>query len=348
MRPRDFQEILNRYSSGKCTPAEEKLIHDWYNNIGKDLSEESELDALGVLDYNKNTAEANIWSKIRPHQKPAGRSTSFTLLKIAATILLLAMVGSGAYYFFIKTGSAQHVIAIKAEENIDNTLFETFVNSEDQSQQIKLEDGSEVTLKPGSEISFARDFSNNREVHLTGEAFFNVKRNPLRPFLVYTNEVVTRVLGTSFNIKAYKNDKQITVAVKTGKVSVYTKENADPTTQDTPQSAVILTPNQQVVYNRNSEKVSKQVVEKPEIILPEPTLFKMVYDGAPVTKIFEVLEENYGIDIEYDEALLSGCVLTTNMSDEGLYERIEVICKAINADYTISDAVIIIKSRGCL
>jgi len=93
--------------------------------------------------------------------------------------------------------------------------------------------------------------------------------------------------------------------------------------------------------------VVKQLVEDPQIILPQSKLFKMSFDEVPVTKIFKVLEENYGVDIVYDEEALKRCTLTTAMSDEGLYQRIEVICKAIKAEYTVDEAVIYIKSRGC-
>jgi transmembrane sensor len=66
-----------------------------------------------------------------------------------------------------------------------------------------------------------------------------------------------------------------------------------------------------------------------------------------VVKIFEVLEENYGVDFVFDEKLLFECALTTSFTDEGLYERIEVICRAIGAQYEIENAAIVIKSNGC-
>ena len=73
----------------------------------------------------------------------------------------------------------------------------------------------------------------------------------------------------------------------------------------------------------------------------------MKYDEAPVIKIFQVLEENYGIDIVYDENVLSGCSLTTLMNNEGLFERIKIICEAIGAEYEVNGTDIIIKSTGC-
>ena len=87
--------------------------------------------------------------------------------------------------------------------------------------------------------------------------------------------------------------------------------------------------------------------EKPEIILPNSNLFRMQFENEEVAEIFEVLKENYGVEILYDKAMLNNCRLTTSMSDEGLYERIQVICKAIGASYSVKDAVISIESNGC-
>jgi transmembrane sensor len=101
------------------------------------------------------------------------------------------------------------------------------------------------------------------------------------------------------------------------------------------------------VYNTIDENFSRKIVDDPQIILEKPTLFAMNYDATPVAEIFKVIEENYGIDIVYNEQVLSGCSLTTSMAEEGLYERIEIICQAIGAKYEMKDAKILITSDGC-
>ena len=83
-----------------------------------------------------------------------------------------------------------------------------------------LHDGSTVILEPGGEVRYNEKFLNTREVYLSGDAFFEVTKDASRPFLVYANEITTKVLGTSFRIKAKQGEKEIVVAVKTGKVSV--------------------------------------------------------------------------------------------------------------------------------
>jgi transmembrane sensor len=342
MKPHEFKALLDKFSRGECNSEEIQLVNEWFDNIGEEQQS-------SISDSESSTLEEALWSKINPSPVAVSRSISFYALRVAAAILLLAIVGLGIYKASFKISTPHQNAAVQSQEiNNDNAAaFARVVNHKRKPQQVILEDGTRVTLQPESEVRFAKNFiTDKREIFLTGEAFFNVKRDETRPFLVYTKEVVTKVLGTSFSIKAYPNEKEITVAVKTGKVSVYANSlkpaAAKPTTKE-----VILTPNQQVVYNRIDERVSKQLVKHPEVILSKSTLFTMHYDGSPVTKIFQVLEENYGVEINYDEELLKNCVLTTTMSDEGLYERIEVICKAIGAHYTVEDAVIFVKSNGC-
>jgi len=338
MLPNQFQELLEKFSRGSCTPEEEQFVIDWYDNIPQP-------EKTDIPEKEKIRFEEKLWSAINPN--PAQKRSWIPFITRAAiiTIPLLAFAG----FFFQREFISTFVAAVPGE-SLTHKLENRFFNEGKTARAILLADGSEVALQPESEIVITSDFnsSQTREVRLKGEAFFKVKRDPGKPFMVYANEVVTRVLGTSFNIRAYENDREITVAVKTGKVSVYANSgNTSGKNNILPPQEVILTPNQQMVYHRVREEVIKKLVEKPEIILPNSNLFRMQFENAEVAEIFEVLEENYGVEILYNKALLNNCKLTTSMSDEGLYERIEVICKAIGASYSVEDAVITIKSNGC-
>lgn len=340
MLPKQFQDLLEKFSRGACSQEEEQLIIDWYNRIGQS-------DKNALAEDEKEQVEETLWAAIRPAQ--VKKRTWFPLLTRAAAITIPLIIG--ALYYFNRQPISDH--ATPRREALSSQDADTqFRNDGKTRQKIMLSDGSEVILQPSSEIALSKDFGKSaRELRLKGEAFFQVRRDEHRPFVVYSNEVVTRVLGTSFRVRAYENDREITVAVRSGRVSVYASKGRNKTSDvnsGAGYSEVILTPNQQMVYHREKEQVSKQLVEKPEVILPNSNLFHMQFENASVGEIFDVLEENYGVEIRYDKNLLDNCRLTTSMSDEGLYERIEVICKAIGASYVIdNDAVITIKSNGC-
>jgi len=339
MEPEEFKSLLDKYVRGECTPAEEKLINDWYENIYSEHDSVPQMSEMSA-DY-KHVIEDRIWSKVSPHP-PAEKNAYWRYaIGIAATLILVATIGS---YVSRHDGIQQALQAQQIPQGISSNegFEEHIVNNTSKPSKVELADGSTVTLQPKSQISFAKAFDGPlREVRLSGEAFFNVSRDEKRPFRVYSERVVTQVLGTSFTVKAYEGDKQVTVAVSSGKVQV------SATTKATEQT-VILAPNQQAVYDKKKDLVVREVVENPAIILPKSNLFRMSFDEASVATIFDVLQENYGIPIVYDKDVLSKCTLTTAMSDEGLFERIEVICKALKATYRVNDGVILIDSpRGC-
>lgn len=331
MSPVEFKKLLDRYFNGECNADEAAFIEKWYDNIQtKKPVTQSETDAI----------EQRIWTEIKPSTGILYRP----YLKVAATVTLLLMIG-GALALTVFKQQESSPLAQVTVKKYDNQLIET-KNNGTSAHLITLSDGSIVTLEPQSSIRYPEVFgADNRLVELSGEAFFNVQKDPSKPFMVYADEIVTKVLGTSFRITAFDNREEIVVAVKTGKVSVYQKEKASNSSN---LKNVILTPNQQLVYKRSQEMLEKQVVPTPSIVsVDSSSYFQMEFDGMPVTEIFEALERNYGIDIQFDERVLNACVLTTKMTEEGFYERIEVICKAINAEYTNADGAVIISSKGC-
>jgi len=336
MTSHEFEELLDRYSRGECTPEEEAFVTNWYNAIDndsrKDLPEEFEV-----------VIQARALARLKGRIKNSDAPRFTTFFKIAAAVALLIVAGISA--FFAWRGYGPEQIAGKTLPTV-SAAWIVQGSACLTPCPVTLPDGSRIVLQPGSELRYPEHFTaDRREVYLTGEAFFDVRRDTLRPFLVYSNEVTTRVLGTSFTITAYSGAKEITVAVKTGRVSVY--KQPDAARRESIAEEVILAPNQQAVYNRDQHHVSKALVSVPHIVLEKPTLFAMEYDGMPVVKILQVLEENYGIDIVFDEKALEGCALTTSMADEGLYERIKIICEAIGARYMIQGTTIVIESDGC-
>jgi ferric-dicitrate binding protein FerR (iron transport regulator) len=342
MKSEEFKSLLEKYVRGECTLQEEQLINEWYENI--ETSEEDTAPLLSELSNEyRQAVEDRIWAKVNPQPH---RSRWRYVLRIAAALVLISTSAVLIIRFGYDREPANELVQTSPSITPAEDQQEHITNNGSKPFSLQLPDGSQVELQPRSEIVFDKNFDKElREVKLSGEAQFNVRRDEKRPFRVYSEEVVTQVLGTSFIVKAYQNDKEVTVAVKSGKVSVYATHDVKASKKD--ESPIILAPNQRAVYNRNDNKVIREVVQHPEIILPKSDLFKMSFEETPVAAIFDVLKENYGIDIVYNKETLTRCTITTAMSDEGLFERIEVICKAINATYRVHDGVILIESPGC-
>ena len=261
----------------------------------------------------------------------------------AAAVLLLTGGLSWLYY-------TSHNTVIPSGTEMEISLESEMVvktNATDVEMTVLLSDNSVATLAKGSSVRYPRQFAaRERRVYLTGEAFFDVAKNPGQPFLVYTNETVTKVLGTSFRIKAFEGDNTEMVAVKTGRVSVYAKKEYE-TSQGTKPAGVILNPNQQVVFNRKDNKLEKAVTANPVLLAESVVQKEQVFDDKPVAEAFDALAKAYGISIVYNAETLSNCMISAQFNEENLKQRLNAICQAIGACYDMENGRVVISSKGC-
>ena len=332
-----FRGIVKKYLQGGATAEEEKVIDSWYASMGKDFhSSTGEEDEL----------EEHYWSAISSkisRERKSGRQrkiVAWSSMGIAASLFLALC----SYVYLVHYQSAlKDPVAVDDRQSIE---LEHIINSGAESKLITLPDESKITLQPQSELSFSAAFDETeRGVFLEGAAFFEVTRNEARPFFVYTKNLTTKVLGTSFTVKAFQQEKNVIVEVKTGKVSVYTNVEAQQETDDT--AEIILTPNQKIVYDKEENKLSRMIVDKPLAILPTEELKRMRFEAAPVKEIFEAMEKIYGVEIVFDDSKFSLCTLTTSISDGDIYNRLDIICAAIGGSYELQDNYILIHGSGC-
>jgi transmembrane sensor len=235
----------------------------------------------------------------------------------------------------------------KPESTLSSQIGE-MVAQENHSENpitLQLPDSSRVILSPKSKLVYPKFFANAiREINLTGEAFFDVVRQPDRPFVVHTGQVNVRVLGTSFLVKAYRNDPAINVQVKSGKVSVSKARAGE---MSSPEANVLITPNQQVTYSVDNQVFRKALVEVPVLVDKTKKEGDFVYDEVPVTTVFQQLKAAYGIDVVYEADKLANCTLTARLSNESMYQKFNMICQAIGATHETVGTQIIIHAQGC-
>lgn len=223
-------------------------------------------------------------------------------------------------------------------------------NETGRRDTVDLSDGTRVILEDRSRLSYKHSYPGDsaREVFLEGEAYFAVAKNPSQPFFVHANEVVTRVLGTSFRVKAYAADRNILVSVTEGKVSVYSTLAADQKTaarQDI--NGVVLTSNQQVLYTRNDNAFSRSLVEAPAPVHALPRADVFSYQNANMSEVFGTLQDAYEVEILFPKETMENCYLSVTLKDEPLFEKLSIICKTIGATYELIDGKIVIDSKGC-
>jgi transmembrane sensor len=345
----EFYQLLQRYLDGRCTPAEQARVAQWYEQLHEQAATTPPLPS-----QHQQAVEAAIWQRLRldpvtpPKTKPTPRLRRLTRnlwqqpqLRWAASIGLLALGLGGLLPYALRWQAAPAPTATSTDHG-----WTRHRNTTQQVQQLQLPDDSHVALQPGSSLRYTTALAGpRREVYLEGEAFFQVHKNPQRPFLVFTNQVVTTVLGTSFDVKAYPGQAQALVAVREGKVAVQPRETAqlDVTPAHPAKMGVLLLPNQQVVYSVASRRLKKELVDKPAVLVPQAFEF----EERPVAEVFAALEKAYGVPIHYDQQKLAGCTVTITFYDEPLFEKLGLLCKSLGAYYTLADTQITIHSTGC-
>lgn len=330
---KEFQEILDRFLKGETTPQETALVEKWYASIDKHNNfpsadkEEDELFDREDLD--------KIKKRIRPIPKLYAWLPS---MSVAASLLILALAIS---YTF----KNQPPSKINGMSDILDRNAQVFDNKTSVVRVVMLPDSTIISLKPESSITISNHFNKeDRKVHLRGEAFFNVSHNPSKPFYVFANELGTKVLGTTFSVQAFAEQENITVEVKSGKVSVFSNTGENISAKE---EKIVLTPNQKVIYSRRQNRATRKLVDDPQIILPKDEIKKLRFEDAPLHQIFDSIEKMYGVDISFDEQAFSKCFVTTSVTDGDLYERIDVICEIIGATYNVDETRIEIRGNGC-
>jgi len=231
------------------------------------------------------------------------------ILRVAA-IFILPIVGSIVTY----------ILFDKHSNIVEIDIVETYVPI-GQTKQVLLSDDTEVTLKEGTLLLYPTVFNGaKRDVILTGEAKFNVAKNPEKPFTVKTKYLGVTALGTIFNVSAFPDSKVVSTILEEGKVKVKTTENNNVNE--------ILLPNEQIIYNDNTESYVKNVVNSRQ--LEQENRGGLTFQSETFKNIVKALEQKYNVVVNYEDGRFANKRLTVHFSeDESLDTSLKIITKMI-------------------
>ncbi|HEV2479117.1 MAG TPA: FecR domain-containing protein [Puia sp.] len=206
-----------------------------------------------------------------------------------------------------------------------------------EKRVIHLPDGSMVLLNKNSRLDYPRVFGDtSREVVLSGEAYFNITHLAGRPFVVHTGKLSTRVLGTTFNIRAYPEDKAISITVTSGRVQVM-NERA---------SVGMLVADEQIRYDVASETVVQQKVDVRPLVAWRPS--EVSFDDITMEEAARRIGDSFGVTVHFVNPALKDCRVTASFyREDQLQEILTVLCAVNQMSYTIRDKDVAIDGRGC-
>jgi transmembrane sensor len=344
-----IQSLLQRYQDGLCTPAERQAVEQWYEALGSTPpaltpAQQQQLGAAMWARIAAETVEAAPVQRQLVPESPSWWQASPWRWAAAAALVLGGAVGT----MWLRPATLDEVANIRRIEPTATAAGEWVVqpNNTTTAARISLGDGSVVTLAPASSLRYPRHFDGpKRKVYLSGEAFFSVAHNAAQPFQVYTDKVITTVLGTSFTVRAFAGQPAAQVEVRTGRVRV-TPVAAAPAPGETaaalPASVVVL-PNQKAEYAPAAHELTTALVAEPAVLSEQP----LVFDDRPVAEVFAALEKAYGVAIDYDHAALANCTVSLVLRQETLFGKLDLLCKTLSGSYRQEGTRIVVKARGC-
>jgi len=253
--------IVN-FLAGNATKAEIDLVQEWISKSSANEAEFREMEKIWKIsgelkeEFNPNVDQA--WEKLQSklHQNKVKQVSFYPQwLKVAAAVILLVGIGFLVRLMMTEEGKPGKQVAevnTVPEKKVAQANIMVEFTTTDSMAKIDLPDGSKIILNKNSKVSWAEDFmaNNERRIYLEGEGYFNVTHNEKIPFFVNCGETVTRVTGTSFNVKENKELGKVTVTVISGSV-----EFSDP---KAPESVLALKPNDEATYDNQSTVLTKE------------------------------------------------------------------------------------------
>lgn len=218
-----------------------------------------------------------------------------TLYKYAAALVLAAGLAWVAYLQLNTSPQWLQVATVSGERKM-----------------FYLPDSSQVTLNANSTLRYQAAFMGaERKVELSGEGFFEVKRNPSQPFVVVSGTAQTKVLGTSFNVRALVSEQEIKVAVVTGKVGFSSLKT---------QKQVVLTPGFTGVLTKEG-----QIAKTETTSASAPTWRALAFKGNTLANVASQLEEYFNVTIQIPNQKLRQCTFTGTFDQPDLQEILQVV-----------------------
>jgi ferric-dicitrate binding protein FerR (iron transport regulator) len=328
-----LSELFQKYLTNRCTAEEteeffhyiresredealRKLIRETYQSIRNESAT-----------YVNPVGELVVPQKQEEHE-PAFQKPLYSGRKLLNRLLAAAIIAGISFGIF-------HFLnpVIKQFYAGKNQGLKKSSTERAEYKYILLPDSTQVWLNAGSTLEYPEHFNlRNREVSLSGEAYFDVKHAAEHPFLIHTGQILTTVLGTAFNINAYPERSRVTVSVSRGKVKV-TKGN---------RLVAMLLKGQQVNVSEKDERVAQKNIGINSVAGWQQG--NLEYDDEPLQDIIDDLQRVYSTDIRISDTNIRQLRISTSFRRElGVNQALEILCKLTDTRLVQNEGTYIIQ-----
>ncbi len=320
----DIDKILLKIMNDQASKAEYEALEAWKNESQENIAQLQQIiqsknnNSSPYRDYNKHKAWKKIEVQMEPLQPVKAQKTSVP--KIPILLFLITLI-AGVAYMFLKED------AIKVP-----TLYQ----AHQEQQNFALQDDSQIWLRQGGtnlEILSKFDSDEERRVSLEGEAFFDIAKNPSKPFIIELgNEEYIKVLGTSFNV--INKGKELNISVYSGTVILHTLGRELTLKKGDKASRVM----DAIVLNKNIDSNETSWKTK-----------ELTFDDTALSQVFEAISRHYKMDIELDKenTNLANCRVRERFTDQTIDSVMSDLSKNLDFKYELNAQKITISNLSC-
>lgn len=334
-RDQHIDRLIARYIAGECSEAEQQELTTW---IEQNETNRKYFEGIRFVDHQVAGSHPIIsvdvdraWNNLHHRMnsslnpvvvQPSGRKLILPVwVRIAAMLVLISGLALLVYRQTNRPAEIQMVAEAPAGQILQHIM----------------PDSSVITLNHNSRLACASDYGKTeRRVILQGEAFFSVKHDTGKPFVVESGETFIRVTGTSFNIRGEESDSLIEVIVKTGSVVFFTSAN----------EGVTLIAGETGVYNKHSKKFSKLATGDQNHDAYATRMF--VFYNTTLTEVIRQLCRVYDVNIVLANPEIGSCLITVSFEDEPIETVLSIITETLNLKFALVDQNYTIDGEGCV
>jgi ferric-dicitrate binding protein FerR (iron transport regulator) len=320
MQKSDFDQLMERYVTGKVSEQERKKIEAWLDvmktedNTDLELSDEDEARIFQKLTSSQTTVDDVV--ALRLKKKPR---LDRWMLRIAASLVIVSVVSYTVWYF---TASTENQLEVVSKNGVEKII---------------LNDGSLVWMHGESKVMYYEKQSDGaRYATFEGEALFEVVKDEKHPFTVQCGDVKVKVLGTSFSIKT--NPEHVELTVLTGKVNLSSSANTE---------GIDVLPQEKVIYKSNGEFEKLSTNQQEIASITKNTDYNMQFTNNRMNDVIERIESKFNVSVKLSDKNIRNCQITADFTDQSLEKSLQLITEVLDVTYSINDNTVTITGTGC-
>ncbi|MCM0666810.1 FecR family protein [Flavobacterium tyrosinilyticum] len=360
-------EIINKYLSNEASEQEVQALFDWI-----EASEENKKQFIKAKKiWALTTLSSDLSIETVPVIQMKSKNKIRQYLQYAAVFILFLGLGTTIYLFKSKSETPKEIVLELGDGRLEyfsgktqttllndkgdlvakkfpteiiyfgkvqdhKVIYNTLSIPYGKRFKLKLSDGTVVSLNSGTTLRYPEQFglNGNRNVYLTGEAFFEVAKDKMHPFIVHANQADIEVLGTTFNVSAYPENPTVNSTLIEGSIKMSEALN--------PSNAILLEPNQMATWQNNSKKLVLKEVD--------PTFYaawtkgELAFKDTPFSTIAKIIQRTYDVEIinENSDLARQNFTGTIKISESSVENILELLKRDTPFNYSIQQKTITI------